>query len=137
MKITNSDCRRFFNNIHTIHSELFLWKVHRVLIAINMKSDLAFISINNSPCSIQEGSTKDNRHAVVLDHLKYYKVSQNSNISNNNGHILTDTDRYAIYLPAICKYIVVGVSLFKSSFLYKEKDITLTPAPKSHKAVLT
>src|SRR6266511_5461089 len=94
MKTSNSECRRCFNNINTIHLELFLWKVHRMLITIDMKSDLDFIAINKSPCSIQEGSTKDNRHIVVLEHLKYNKVSQNSNVSNNNGHILTDTDMY-------------------------------------------
>ena len=94
LKTSNSDCRRFFNKINTIHLELFLRKVHCVLITINMKSDLAFIAINNIPCSIQEGSTKYNRHVVVLGHLKYNKVSQNSNISNNNGNILTDTNRY-------------------------------------------
>ena len=137
MKTSNSDCWRFFNNINTIHLELFLRKVHRMLITINMKSDLAFIAINNSPCIIQEGSTKDNRHVVVLGHLKCNKVSQNSNISNNNGHILTDTDSMVVDLSAICKDISVGVSLFKSSLLYKEKGITLTPAPKSHKEVFT
>src|SRR5215216_3709803 len=94
MKTSNSECQRFFNDINTIHLELFLQKVYRMLITIDVKSDLAFIAINNSPCSIQEGSTKDNRHVVVLGHLKYNKVSQNSNISNNNGHILTNTDRY-------------------------------------------
>src|SRR5215216_5299240 len=88
MKTSNSECWRFFNNINTIHLELFLRKVHRMLITTDIKSDLAFIAINNNPCSIQKGSTKDNRH-VVLGHLKYNKVSQHSNISNNNGHILT------------------------------------------------
>src|SRR6266496_526732 len=43
----------------------------------------------------------------------------------------------AVDLSGICKDISVGVSLFKSSLLYKEKGITLTPAPKSHKAVFT
>ena len=33
--------------------------------------------------------------------------------------------------------ISVGVNLFKSSLRYKERGITLTPAPRSHKAVLT
>ena len=70
-----------------------------MLITIDMKSDLAFIAINNSPCSIQEGSTKDNRHVVILGHLKYNKLSQNSTVSNNNGHILTDTDRYGDTSP--------------------------------------
>ena len=65
----------FFNNINTIHLELFLREVHRMLITIYMKSDLAFIAMNNSPCSIQEGSTKDNQHVVILEHLKYNKVS--------------------------------------------------------------
>ena len=36
-----------------------------MLITIDMKSDLAFIAINNSPYNIQEGSTKDNRHVIV------------------------------------------------------------------------
>src|SRR3989337_1110332 len=95
LKTPNSDCRSLFNNMNTIYLELFLQKVHRMFITIDMKSDLAFIAINNSPCSIQEGSTQDNRHVVVLGHLKYNKVSQDSNIcSNNNGHILTKTDRY-------------------------------------------
>ena len=89
----------FFDNINTIHLELFLRKVHRMIITIDMKSDLAFIAINNSPCSIQEGSTKDNRHVVILGHLKYNKLSQNSTVSNNNGHILTDTDRYGDTSP--------------------------------------
>ena len=43
----------------------------------------------------------------------------------------------AVDLSAICKEISVGVSLFKSSLLYKEKGITLTPAPKSDKEVFT
>ena len=34
-------------------------------------------------------------------------------------------------------YIPNSVSLFKSSLLYKEKGIPLTPTPKSHKAVFT
>ena len=108
-----------------------------MLIIIDMKSDIAFISINNNPCNIQEGSTKDNRHVVVLGHLKYNKVSQNSNISNNNGTSSQIPIGMAVHLSVICKDISVGVSLFKSSILYKEKGIKLTPAPKSHKAVLT
>ena len=90
-----------------------------MLITINMKSDLAFIAINNIPCSIKEGSTKDNRHVAVLWHLKYNKDSQNSDISKNNRHILKDMIGMKVDLSAICKDISVGVSLFKSSFLYK------------------
>ena len=43
----------------------------------------------------------------------------------------------AVDLSAICKDILVGVNLFKSSLQYKERGITLTPAPRSHKLVLT
>ena len=43
----------------------------------------------------------------------------------------------AVDLSAICKDMSVGVNLFKSSLQYKERGITLTPAPRSHKAVLT
>src|SRR6266566_1196859 len=74
LKSSNSNCRSLFNNMNTIHLKLFLLKVHRVFITIDMKSDLAFVAINNSPCSIQKGSTKDNRHVVVLGHIKYIKV---------------------------------------------------------------
>src|SRR3989337_2740531 len=70
----NSDCRNFFNTIGTIHRTLFLQKINRMLITIDMKSNLAFVAINNSPCSIQKGSSKDNRHVVVLGHIKYNKV---------------------------------------------------------------
>ena len=137
MKTSNSDCRRFFNNINTIHLELFLRKVHRMLIAINMKSDLAFIAINNSLWSIQEGSTKDNRHVVVLGHLKYNKFSQKVTLATTTGTSSQILIGMAVDLSAICKDISVGLSLFKSSLLYKEKGITLTLAPKSHKAVFT
>ena len=34
-------------------------ETYHMLITINMKSDIAFVAINNSPCSIQKGSTKD------------------------------------------------------------------------------
>ena len=43
----------------------------------------------------------------------------------------------AVDLSAICKDISVGVNLFNSSLQYKERSITLTPSPRSHKAVLT
>ena len=40
-------------------------------------------------------------------------------------------------LSTISKDISVGVSLLKSSLLYKVKGITVTPAPRSHKEVYT
>ena len=94
-KTSYSNSWNFSNRIDTMNLRLFLRKVYRMLITIKVKSEIAFVAINNSPCSIQKGSTKDNRHVV---HHKYNKVSQNSNISNNNGHILADTDRYGSLL---------------------------------------
>ena len=38
------------------------------------KSDIAFVAINNSPCSIQIGSSKNNRHTIVLGNIKNNKV---------------------------------------------------------------
>lgn len=40
-------------------------------------------------------------------------------------------------LSAICKDMSICVGLFKSILLYNEKGITPTPAPRSHKEVLT
>lgn len=108
-----------------------------MLITIDMKIDLAFIAINNSPCSIQEGSTKDNRHVVVLRHLKYNKVYQIVTLATTTGTSSQIPIGMVVDLSSICKDISVGVSLFKSSLLYKEKGITLTLAPKSHKTVFT
>ena len=45
----------FSNRIDTVDLRLFPRKVYRMLITINMKSDIAFVAINNSPCSIQKG----------------------------------------------------------------------------------
>ena len=43
-------------------------------ITIDMKSDIAFVAINNNPCSIQKWSAKDNRHTIVLRNIKDNKV---------------------------------------------------------------
>ena len=106
-----------------------------MLITIDMKSDLAFIAINNSPCSIQEGSTKDNRHVVVSGSSSITKSVKIVTLATTTGTSSQIPIGMAVDLSTICKDISVGVSLFKSSLLYKEKGITLTPAPKSHKAV--
>ena len=64
----------FSNRIDTVDLRLFPWKVYHMLITINMKSYIAFVATNNSPCSIEKGSTKDIRHVVFLGHIKYNKV---------------------------------------------------------------
>ena len=60
--------------IDSVDLRLFPWKVYRMLITINMKSDIAFVAINNSPCSIQKRSSKNNRHTIVLGNIKNNKV---------------------------------------------------------------
>ena len=52
----------------------FPQKVYPMFIAINMKSDIAFGAINNRPCSIQKGSSKNNRHTIILRNIKNNKV---------------------------------------------------------------
>src|SRR4051812_11336253 len=71
---SNSNHWNFFNRIDTVDLRLFPRKVYRMLITINMKSDIAFVAINNSPCSIQKGSSKNNRHTIVLGNIKNNKV---------------------------------------------------------------
>ena len=73
-KTSNSNRSNFSNRIDTMDLRLFPWKVYRMLITINMKSDIAFVAINNSPYSIQKGFTKDNRHTIVLGNIKNNKV---------------------------------------------------------------
>src|SRR4051812_45404625 len=64
----------FSNRVDTMNFRLFPRKVYRMLITINMKSDIAFVAINNSPCSIQKRSSKNNRHTIVLGNIKNKKV---------------------------------------------------------------
>src|SRR4051812_21731555 len=65
---------------------------------------------------------------------KSVKIVTFATTTGTSSQIPTDI---TVDLSAICKDILVGVNLFKSSLRYKERGITLTPAPKSHKAVLT
>ena len=60
-KTSNNDSWNFSNRINAMNLRLFPRKVYHMLITINMKSDIAFVEINNSPCSILKGSTKDNQ----------------------------------------------------------------------------
>src|SRR4051812_20994857 len=58
----------FSNRVDTMNLRLFPrnQKVYRMFITINIKSDIAFVAINNSPYSIKKRSSKNNRHTVVL-----------------------------------------------------------------------
>ena len=45
----------FSDRIDTMNLRLFPRKVYRMLITINMKSDIAFVAINNSPAVLRKG----------------------------------------------------------------------------------
>ena len=107
----------FSNRVDTINLRLFPRKVYSVLIAINMKSDIAFVAINNSPCSIQKGSTKDDRYTVVLGNIKNKKFVKIVTFATTTGTSSQIPTGIAVDLSAICKDISVGVNLFKSSQL--------------------
>ena len=48
-KTSNSNRWDYSNRIYTVDLRLFPRKVYHMLITINMKSDIAFSAINNSP----------------------------------------------------------------------------------------
>src|SRR3954465_7899285 len=64
----------FYNRVAIVNLRLFPRKVCHMLITINMKSDIAFVAINNSPCSIKKRSSKNNRHTIILGNIKNNKV---------------------------------------------------------------
>src|SRR3954464_13661043 len=63
----------FSNRVDTMDLRLFPRKVYRVLITINMKRDIAFVAINNSPYIIKKRSSKNNRHTIILGNIKNKK----------------------------------------------------------------
>ena len=75
-KTSDSNRLKFSNRIYTMNLRLFPRNVYHMLITINMKSDIAFVAINNSPYSIQKGSIKNNTHTIVS------KVSTLFNLNN-------------------------------------------------------
>src|SRR3954468_21948787 len=60
----------FANRVDTMNLRLFPRKVYRMLITINMKSDITFGAIYSSPCSIKKRSSKNNRHTIILGNIK-------------------------------------------------------------------
>src|SRR4051812_39586649 len=60
----------FSDRVDTMNLRLFPRKVYRMLITINMKSDIAFVVINNSHCSVKKRSSKNNRHTIILGIIK-------------------------------------------------------------------
>src|SRR3954464_6064021 len=64
----------FSNRVDTMNLRLLPRKVYCMFITINMKSDIAFGAINNSPCSIKKRSSKNNRHTIILRDIKNNKV---------------------------------------------------------------
>ena len=108
-----------------------------MLITINMKSDISFVAINNSPTTFRKGLPR------MIDILSSSGISTlTKSVKIVTFATTTDTSSQILMgivfdLSTICKEISFGVNLFKSSLQYKEKGITLTPNPRSHKAILT
>src|SRR4051812_46020860 len=73
-KTSKNNRWNFSNRVDTINLRLFPRKVYRMLITINMKSDIAFVAINDSPCSIKKRSSKNNKHTTILGNIKNNKV---------------------------------------------------------------
>src|SRR5918995_724660 len=73
-KTSKNNRWKFSNRVDTMNLRLFPREVYRMLITINMKSDIAFVPINNSPYSIKKRSSKSNRHTIVLGNIKNNKV---------------------------------------------------------------
>src|SRR3954465_6443729 len=114
------------NRVDIVDLRLFPRKVYRMLITINMKSDIAFIASNNSPCSIKKGLPRiiDILSSSGISRItKSVKIVMFATTTGTSSQIPTGI---AVDLSAICKDISVGVNLFKSSLRYKERGITLT-----------
>ena len=133
-KTSNSNSWNFSNRVDTVDLRLFPRKVYHMLIAINMKSDIAFGAINNSPKKGLPRIIDILSSSGISRITKSVKIVMFATTTVTSSQIPTGI---AVDLSAICKYILVGVNLFKSSLRYKERGITLTPAQRSHKAVLT
>lgn len=127
----------FSNKIDIVDLRLFPRKVYRMLITINMKSDIALVQSITSPAVFKKGLPRiiDILSSSGISRItKSVKIVMFATTTGTSSQIPTGI---AVHLSAICKDISVGVNLFKSSLRYKERGITLTPAPRSHKAVLT
>src|SRR3954464_13924735 len=112
----------FSNRVDTMNFRLFPRKVYRMLITINMKSDIAFVAINNSPCSIQKGLPRiiDIQSSSGISRItKSVKIVTFATTTGTSSQIPTGI---VVDLSAIGKDISVGVNLFKSSLRYKERE---------------
>ena len=108
-----------------------------MLIAINMKGDIAFVAIDTTPVVLKKGLP---RIIDILSSLGISRITKSVKIVTfaiATGPSSQIPIGIEVDLLAICKDIPVGVNLLNSSLRYKERGITLTPSPKSHKAVLT
>ena len=106
----------FSNRVDTINLRLFPRKVYHMLITINMKSDIAFVAINNSPYSIQKGLP---RIIDILSSSGISRITKSVKIvtfaSTTTGTSSQMPTGIAVDLSAISKDISVGVNLLNSS----------------------
>ena len=82
----------FSNRVDAINLRLFPRKVYCVLITINMKSVIAFVAVNNSPCSIQKGLPRiiDILSSSGISRItKSVKIVMFATTTGTSSHILT------------------------------------------------
>ena len=105
----------FSNRVDTINLRLFPRKVYRMLITINMKSDIAFVAIINIPAVFKKGLPRiiDILSSSGISRItKSVKIVTFATTTGTSSQIPTGI---AVDLSAICKDISLGVNLFKSS----------------------
>ena len=108
-KTSNNDSWNFSNRIDAMNLRLFPRKVYRMLIAINMKSDIAFVAINNSPAVFKKGLPRiiDILSSSGISRItKSVKIVTFATTTGTSSQIPTGI---AVDLSAICKDILVGV----------------------------
>ena len=94
---------------------LFLRKVYRMLITINMKNDIALIAINTSPAVFKKGLP---RMIDILSSSGISRITKSVKIvtfATTTGTSSQTPMGIAVDLSAICMEISVDVNLFKSS----------------------
>ena len=107
----------FSNRVDTMNLRLFPRKVYHMLITINMKSDIAFGAINNSPKKGLPRIIDILSSSGISRITKSIKIVTYATTTSTSSQIPTCI---TVDLSAICKDISVGVNLFKSSLRYKE-----------------
>ena len=117
-KTSKNNRWNFSNRVYTMNLRLFPRKVYRILISINMKSDIAFVQSITAPAVFKQGLPRiiDILSSMGISGItKSIKIVMFATTIGTSSQIPTGI---AVDLLAMCKYISVGVSLFKPILRY-------------------